>query len=548
MARVKYGLSVIFSTGATSTRERGIQAVVISEAASEFRQTCCFPGFQTRRRTERLAALQFTAADRFGNRRHSRFGNLCYDFGHIRGSAIAWLVMLALFRIFILPVSSSPPQPCSLDSSFNPALNTGAAVYFVTLQTNGQILIGGSFSSIDTVPIANVARLNPDGTLDQSFSPGAAADIGYVNAIAVQSDGKILIGGSFFSSAGITPENMARLNSDGTVDSDFDPNLYLDAPVNAIVVQPDGQILVGGSFGIVDSLPRRSIARLNSDGTLDAAFDACVAASAGSGATGLAILGNGKILASGNFTFSTGLTRYGIARLNSCGDLDTGYAVAQPGVNSGATVYTFALRPDGRVVLGGDFQAYRTTLSTGIVQLSIKGSVDTTFAPGSGIDNGTTVYATALQTDGKLLIGGNFNTYSGQMLPGVARITTNGSPDVACAPGLGPNNSVSSLAIQIDGKILVAGKFTAFDNNPRNGLARLNGDPPPPRLGLPVLLGNGQVQLMFYGQDGTQCSLQSSSNLVDWITITNFTVVNPPFLLVDPMPNPSPNFYRILGQ
>src|SRR4051794_8811326 len=68
-------------------------------------------------------------------------------------------------------------QPCSLDASFNPALNSGAAIYVLTLQTDGQILIGGDFQSIGGVPAANVARLNPDGTLDRSFNPGAAVNV-----------------------------------------------------------------------------------------------------------------------------------------------------------------------------------------------------------------------------------------------------------------------------------------------------------------------------------------------------------------------------------
>src|SRR6266481_2782414 len=139
-------------------------------------------------------------------------------------------------------------QACSLDPTFNPPLNPWAAVYVVTLQPNGKILIGGSFYFIGDTARGNVARLNPDGSLDPTFDPGTAADIDYVSAIAVQNDGKIIIGGGFSSSSGIAPPNLARLNPDGTVDPSFDPNLWVDGPVNAVVVQPDGKILFGGSF------------------------------------------------------------------------------------------------------------------------------------------------------------------------------------------------------------------------------------------------------------------------------------------------------------
>src|SRR5437773_2263913 len=101
---------------------------------------------------------------------------------------------LALFSLLRF-ASQLSAQPCALDPTFNPPLNPGAQVYVVLLQTNGQILIAGSFASIGNNTLLNVARLNPDGTVDPTFNPSTAADLGYVNALAVQSDGKILLGG-----------------------------------------------------------------------------------------------------------------------------------------------------------------------------------------------------------------------------------------------------------------------------------------------------------------------------------------------------------------
>src|SRR6266568_2564837 len=80
---------------------------------------------------------------------------------------------------------------CPLDPTFNPQINSNSAVYFVTLQTNGQILIGGAFLAIGRTAITNVARLNPDGTLDTTFNPGSAANLGSVDVIAVQNDGNV---------------------------------------------------------------------------------------------------------------------------------------------------------------------------------------------------------------------------------------------------------------------------------------------------------------------------------------------------------------------
>jgi uncharacterized delta-60 repeat protein len=433
-------------------------------------------------------------------------------------------------------------QPGALELSFNPALNSGAAVYVVKLQTNGQILIGGAFTSIDNTNLSNVARLNPDGSLDTTFNPGPAADVGYVNTIAVQNDGKVLIGGSFSSSSGATSANLTRLNPDGSVDESFDPLFFVDAPVNAVVLQSDGKALIGGGFAIVDNVLRRSVARLNTNGTVDLTFDACVASSAGSGATALALQGDGRTLVSGSFTFTSGLSRDGIARLGHNGDLDTTFA-AEPGVNSGATVYALGLRTNGTACLCGDFESFDFRQRHGIVQLDGLGAVDLNFNPATGLDIGTTLYALAIQGDDKAIIAGDFTQYNGQSKSGIARFNPDGGLDTTCDSGSGPNNSVSSFAIQTDGRILAAGKFSAFNGFARNGLARLKGDPVRPRLGAPSRLENGRFQFILYGETDGHYAIESSSNLVDWISITNFTATGSATPVVDPDASKN-RFYR----
>jgi uncharacterized delta-60 repeat protein len=448
---------------------------------------------------------------------------------------------------FGLAVSTDlPAQPGTLDPSFVPALNDGAAVYVVTLQTNGDILIGGSFTCTGGVSVTNVARLRPDGSLDETFNPASAADIGYVDAIAVQADGKVVIGGNFASSTGATSANLTRLNADGSVDEDFAPGLVVDAPVNAVALQTDGKILLGGSFVLVDFVLRRSIARLNADGTLDFSFDACVASSAGAGATALSLQTDGRILVSGNFTFSSGLTREGVARLGHNGDLDLTYA-STPGVNSGAVVFALALRTNGAVLLSGDFESFNFTTRIAILQLGAVGELDPNFDPGTGLALGTTLYAMTRQSDEKILIAGDFTQYNGQNKRGVARFHTNGSLDASFDAGLGPDNSVSSFAMQSNGRILIAGRFGTFDGVARNGLARLKGDPLPARLVAPVRPVNGSFALQLFGEEQGHYEVQASSNFVDWVSVTNFTAPSAVVPLVDSDVGPHPKrFYRAI--
>src|SRR6185295_15649296 len=120
----------------------------------------------------------------------------------------------------------------------------------------------------------------------------------------------------------------------------------------AIVLQNDGKILLGGSFANVNFMLRRSVARVNSDGTLDGGFDACVAASAGEGATGLALQSDGSIYASGQLTYQTGVSRDGIARLRDCGEKNQ-YYDQQPGDNASSIKINLAAKKNEPALLGG---------------------------------------------------------------------------------------------------------------------------------------------------------------------------------------------------
>src|SRR5206468_2565481 len=108
---------------------------------------------------------------------------------------------------------------------------------------------GGDFSTVRGLARTRIARLNADGSGDASFDPGSGANA-EVRAVAIQSDGKLLIGGPFTSINGVGPAGLARLNADGSVDLSFQPGTdFRQSPgVGAIVLQPDGKVLVGGGF------------------------------------------------------------------------------------------------------------------------------------------------------------------------------------------------------------------------------------------------------------------------------------------------------------
>ena len=237
-----------------------------------------------------------------------------------------------------------------LADSFDPNANSG--VYSIAVQADGKILAGGNFTSIGGQPRNRIARLDATTGLADSFDPNANDDC---LSIAVQADGKILAGGDFTTlapngGAPVTRNHIARLEIDGRLDQTLNLSI-VGTIVHANAVQPDGKILIGGSFTTVLGVPRNNIARLNTDGTLDTAFDP----NANGEVKNVAVQPDGKILVVGQFTSIGGQTRNFIARL----DATTGLADSFDPNASGISVASIAVQADGKILVGGDFGTHR---------------------------------------------------------------------------------------------------------------------------------------------------------------------------------------------
>jgi uncharacterized delta-60 repeat protein len=145
-------------------------------------------------------------------------------------------------------------------------------IHNLALQPDGKIIVVGDFTNIGGVARRKVARLNIDGTVDTSFDNGTGPN-GSVFGLAIQPDGKVLIGGGFLAVNGVACRRIARLNYDGSVDSTFDPGVGGNGTVSSIVIQTNGKVLIGGAFATFGGAARRGVARLNDDGSLDKTFN-----------------------------------------------------------------------------------------------------------------------------------------------------------------------------------------------------------------------------------------------------------------------------------
>ncbi|MBK9147295.1 MAG: T9SS type A sorting domain-containing protein [Flavobacteriales bacterium] len=384
----------------------------------------------------------------------------------------------------LLPFQFLSAQPGSNDPTFNIGSGFEGSEFYVGVnalaqQADGKVLVGGSFSTFNGTARNGIARLNVDGTLDSTFDPGTGCTggvfFGYVSVIALQTDGRVLIGGDFTAVNGVPRNFIARLNADGSVDSTFDTGVGFNSVVMALAVRPDGRIIAGGDFQTFNGIARNYIAQLNADGTLDTAFDPGTGfpIPGSSEVDDLVLQADGRVLVSGAFNAYNGTPVQNLVRLETDGALDPSWTGGTDG-----RVWSLLRQPDGRLFVAGDFLHVNGAARSRIARLEPDGALDTSFNPGTGFTSGP-VFHMALASDGKIVAVGRFLEFNGSPRGRIARLQADGSLDTAFDPGTGFNDpvgqGVNAVIVQPSGGTVTGGYFTSFNGTGRNCLARLLG-------------------------------------------------------------------------
>ncbi|MBS0660031.1 MAG: delta-60 repeat domain-containing protein [Verrucomicrobia bacterium] len=355
----------------------------------------------------------------------------------------------------------------------------------VAVQPDGKVLVGGFFSLADSLPRQSLIRLNTDGTIDTSFNPGGVGGDNSCRAIVVRPDGKIYICGQFRSWNNVQRLRLARLNSDGTLDTSFDPGLGLNNIPYGLVEQPDGKIVVSGAFTTANGVQRNGLARFNPDGTLDTSFNPGTGFLNGTFAYSPLAIGlqsTGKILVGGSFNAYNGTAKANLIRVNADGTLDTTFTAAP-----NSLVRAISVLSDDRFYIGGSFNTISGTSRQRVARLNADGSLDGTFLIPSTTN--FTVRAIRPLASGQIYIGGSGTTVSGQPRRQIARLNQNGTLDTTFDPGTGATSFlygqtnavfngfcfVAGLAVlPTDGALFATGTFMAFGGQPRFGIVKLN--------------------------------------------------------------------------
>jgi uncharacterized delta-60 repeat protein len=330
-------------------------------------------------------------------------------------------------------------------------------------------IVGGRFSTFTGTSQSGIVKLTSTGARDTTFVIGTGFSLFGGVIPVIQSDGKIVCGGGFTTYSGVSQNYITRLNSNGSRDTSFVIGTGFNQSVTSIAIQSDGKILAGGDFTTYSGVSQNYITRLNSDGSRDTSF--VIGTGFSSTVQSLAIQSDGKILAGGAFTQYSGTAQNRITRLNSNGSRDTSFVI---GTGFNQSVSSLVIQSDGKIVCGGQFTAYSGTAQNRITRLNSNGSRDTTFNIGTGFSS--TVLSLAIQSDGKILAGGAFTQYSGTAQNRITRLNSDGSRDTTFNIGTGFDGTVYSLAIQSDGKILVSGDFFDYSGTSQGKITRLNTD------------------------------------------------------------------------
>lgn len=371
----------------------------------------------------------------------------------------------------------------SLDNSFRTGLGFNSyeeVPSSIVALPDGKIIIGGNFTSYNGVAVNGLIRLKANGNLDTTFnfqtSPTAS-----IRKIIAESDGKLIVGGRFTIQSNTSYQNLVRLNKNGSLDESFNPGKKLTInEVFAFEVQPDKKIIFTCN---------NLVYRIKKDGSQDTAFvNGLIMNDFNYDKLGrlsdIKIQKDGKILLAGHITTYNNTPQKSILRLNINGSIDKsfktgiGFGGSSMGGSPDNFIKSITLFNNGKIFIAGDFLFYRGIWQGTMAVLNTDGSIDNIFNANNGNGADASVNKIVVQPDNKILIAGYFRAYNGVNRNKIARLNANGTLDRTFNPGTGPDscNFINTMVLQKDGKILVGGNFRYFNKVLKSFIVRLNND------------------------------------------------------------------------
>ncbi len=294
-------------------------------------------------------------------------------------------------------------------------------VYYSKILSSGKILVFGDFKKYMDIPVNNVALLYPDGLLDTSFNVGTGPVLtgfssfydSYCNLISEQSDGKIILGGAFDSFNGVLSNGIIRLNPNGSIDETFNIGTGFKGVVRAIKLQSDGKILCGGNITSYNNLEVNNLIRLNPNGSIDTSFqidqDPLIEFKQFR-INAIECQSDGKILVGGMFDEFNGLICNGLVRLLDDGTNDNSFKIGT-GVNKDDFIHKIYYdNQTEKILVAGKINFFNGKSAKNIVSLNIDGTINESFNPKIGFSeySSGSILDFDIFSNRKIIICGNF--------------------------------------------------------------------------------------------------------------------------------------------
>lgn len=273
------------------------------------------------------------------------------DFGVVNG--------ISRLRMARLNADGSVDEGFQVGEGFD-----GPGVRDVVIQQDGKIIVAGQFNNYNGMPRPSIARLNADGSLDTAYNV-TSSPTWSINTLAPLSNGQLLIGGNFQSLNGASIGRIALLNENGTTDTAFNlGGSGANGSIMGIALQSDGRIVIGGFFNSYNGVSRISLARILANGSLDQNFVATA-----NNVNVVAAEPNGKIIAGGNISSANGISRNGLARFNPDGSLDLGF---DGGTKAGQSVHDIDVNNNGEITVGGTYTQFGGLDHLSLAQIKVE--------------------------------------------------------------------------------------------------------------------------------------------------------------------------------
>ena len=480
-------------------------------------------------------------------------------------SRLVTLFCVAIPAAVGVVVSSARATDGALDPTFDADgivttdLTNSDVAYSVVIQPDGKIVVAGY--TISGNQDFALARYNTNGSLDTTFDTDGklTTDLGgnhdQAFSVALQPDGKIVVAGKSTIS-GVEDFALARYNTNGSLDTTFDTDGKLttdlggtNSEARSMALQPDGKIVVVGSTNTSGNQDF-ALARYNTNGSLDTTFDTdgklTTDLTNSDVAYSVVIQPDGKIVVAGHII--SGNEDFALARYNTNGSLDTtfdtdGKLTTDLGGNNDQAL-SMALQPDGKIVVAG-YSAISAGGDFALARYNTNGSLDTTFDTDGklttdlGGNNEDVATSTALQPDGKIVVAGYTNPTGGNYDFALARYHSNGTLDTTFdSDGKlitdlgGPDDEAQSMALQPDGKIVVAG-FSNASGIYDFAMVRYEAAPLATTLAASTATSSSaSITFTMTGSGTIDCSTLSSTSGVDFdltgiTAITSITQTSP---------------------